>query len=350
MADQTYNVNDPEFIKNLTGIATAQTQPTTNIGLQSISDQQGVLKQNYDLGGNQLSQNTNEANQAYDTVANNLIKNAANSTGSLEENYNNLGLLRSGMNAAGLGDIQSTLNKNQGLNEQGRANKLANIAIQRAGLTNTYNSGMANTELNKTLVNTNANQSINDIVSKLLSGSQTAAGATPQGKTTYIPGIGYVQGTQAPVYKDYDLGDKIVTMDSQGNIVKTMAKSATPSGLKEVDLGNKTVMVDSGGNIVKEYKKGLTPSAAQPKEFKSPSYTTANDNAGGLMFFNENKKPISVTAYLQGMSPTGQFTRSDMANTLSQSNNPNDIQLLKDLKDQNISLEDIQKKYPWLFQ
>ena len=207
MSDETYNVNDPNFIKNLTDIATAQTAPSLALGNQSL-DQQGV----------QLDNSANQVNQNYDTVGQNLLNQAKNSQGTLEEKYNNLGLLRSGMNAAGLGDIQTNLTKNQALNEQDKANKLADIAIQRAGL------GTQRAQLQIT-----GQSSINDLVTKLLNGAQTSASTTPQGQTTYIPGVGYVQGTQAPKYDTIDLGGSVAVVDSQGNVVNSYAKGLTPS-------------------------------------------------------------------------------------------------------------------------
>ena len=197
------DVSSPDLIKSLTKTAQTQANPSLQTTLQQLK-----------LNNLQLDNNENQINQNYDTVGANLVDQAGKSTNSLKENQNNLGLLSSGMTAAGLGDIQVNLGKNQALNEQDKANKLADIALQRAGITN------------QTVIAQNTyNQGVNDIVTKLLEGAQSTAGNTPTGKTTYIPGVGYINGTQALSTKTNSSsgGSKVagdIVTNSDGSTIK----------------------------------------------------------------------------------------------------------------------------------
>lgn len=145
--------------------ATAQYQPTYNLGLQG------------------LDQNALDINQNYDTLGKTLQDQANKSNLSLQERQNQLGLLQSGLTASGLGDIQKNLNTSTTQNEQQRASRLANIALQRAGLTTKYN------------------QDIQSAVDQLL---------------------------QPPKTTKLDLGNKIAMIDEQGNVVKEFTKGTAP--------------------------------------------------------------------------------------------------------------------------
>lgn len=103
-----------------------------------------TLQPTLDLGNQQLSQNALDVNQSSDQLAKTLQDQARSSRGSLLEDQNNLGLLQSGLTSSGLGKIQTDLNTNVTNNEQQRASKLANIAIQRAGLGQTFQSNIGN--------------------------------------------------------------------------------------------------------------------------------------------------------------------------------------------------------------
>ncbi len=70
-------------------------------------------------------------------------------------------------------------------------------------------------------------------------------------------------------------------------------------------------------------------------------------NGGGLKFHGPNGLPVSLGTYLDAISG-GQAGTKDMAQILSQSNSANDQKIGKLIG--NMTPEQAQKQYPWLFQ
>ena len=138
-------ISSPEYQAELRRQAEQQLAASRDLALNQIA-----------LGEQGIGQQEVTANRTADTLAEQLRRTAelsnienqkqARVSGlGLQERFNQLGLLQSGLTAAGLGDIQLNLNKaltetNYGLNkglqqsEQDRAASLANLALQRAGL------------------------------------------------------------------------------------------------------------------------------------------------------------------------------------------------------------------------
>lgn len=158
----------------------ARTQATT----QLAPDYNSALN-TLDLQGKSLDQSGLDINQNYDRLAQTLQDAAVKSTKALEERQNQLGLLQSGLTAAGEGDIQKTLNTNLGTNEQQRASRLAQIALQRAGLAQ-----------KRTNLTNKYNADINAAVDQLLN----------------------------PKLTQLDLGNRVVMVDPQGNIRQSFPK------------------------------------------------------------------------------------------------------------------------------
>jgi len=193
--------------------------------------QQDLALQGIQQSGAKLDQNAADVNRQYDTLGQQLVDAANQARGSLTESANNYGLLSSGLTAAGLGKISSDLSKNQGNAAQDRASQLASIALQRAGLATQEAS-----------VKQQTSQSINDYVNQLLSGStqaqeaafnkqlqlQQLAASIPKGQSITIQGQ-TIQGTAEPKLSQIDLGNKVVSVDSNGNVVASYAKGLTPS-------------------------------------------------------------------------------------------------------------------------
>lgn len=191
-----------------------------------------------DLGNQGLDQNATDINRQYDTAGNTLKQNASDSTNGLKENFNNLGLLQSGLTGAGLGKIQSDLNTNLGNSEADRSSNLANIALQRAGL-----------NVQKTAATNTYQQNVNDYVTKLLQGSQSQLASNAQ---------------LTPV----DLGDRVAFVDKNGNIVNTVAKGVAP-GTASASSGDSSIATLLNGIL---NPKGSTGSGDTPPPPNSPDY------------------------------------------------------------------------------
>ncbi len=126
----------------------AQLTADTNTGTQGIANSRDQLVADRDAALqkltmlNQQLQGQDQAvqaqvpgiNQNYDTLGNNLKTAAQSATQTLEERANQLGLLQSGLTAAGEGKIQSDLSQNTAQNESARAAALAKVALDRAGI------------------------------------------------------------------------------------------------------------------------------------------------------------------------------------------------------------------------
>jgi hypothetical protein len=184
MALTLEQINSPDYLKQLRAQAETQLAPTRDLALNQIQlEEQGL--------GNQEK----TINRGADTLAEELRKGAETSNKSLTENFNNLGLLQSGLTAAGLGDIQVNLNKGIKETEQDRADRLADIALQRAGL-----------GIKRTQVQQSYGTSIDDLVKQLLQGAKD-------------------QYKADNAFDTIDLGDKVAFVDQYGNVKKTLAKS-----------------------------------------------------------------------------------------------------------------------------
>jgi len=91
---------------------------------------------NLDLAGIDQTQRESERSIADQIKA--ISQNQKRQEGGLLEQQNNLGLLRSGLTAAGLGDIAKTTTENIGRANQDLANTLARLALQRSGVRERY--------------------------------------------------------------------------------------------------------------------------------------------------------------------------------------------------------------------
>lgn len=103
--------------------AEAQLAPTRDLGYQAL-----------DLNLQDIGQQEANVTRQAENLAQTLREQAVRSTKGMEERFNELGLLQSGLTAAGLGDIQKTLGKGLTESEQDKAASLANLALQRAGI------------------------------------------------------------------------------------------------------------------------------------------------------------------------------------------------------------------------
>lgn len=365
----TYNsvMNSPERQQYVQNTAQNQLKPTLDLSEQSINDQKSALQQQNDLGMQNLTNQESKVIQNYDTVGQNLINQAKTANNQFQSDQNKLGLLQGSGTSYGMGDIQTNLTKNQTLNEQDKANQLADLAIQRAGLTSTLNSGLKNLDLQGVQAQNTYGQSLNDLVSKLISGSRdtynslltqeqqkqkdmmTIASTIPQRQSVNIAGYGTIQGTQAPVYKDLDLGNKIVSVDSQGNVVKSYAKGATPGS--------------SGSGGGSNYYGTVPYTTAQKYSVKTatksvPFQPTGNpyfdmQNAGksqevptGLNFFDSNSAPISAGQYARD-------TGTPLVQLLANSPDAGDQNIVNDINnhanDKDGGEAFLRQKYPWIF-
>jgi hypothetical protein len=170
--------------------------PQLETGLQSI--------QQSGLG---FDQNETDINRNYDRLSQTLQEQADATRRAFEERQNQLGLLTSGGTAAGLGKISSDLVRSQTESAQDKASRLASLAIQRAGL-KTQETALRNT----------TSQSINDMVAKLLTGSRQDVAASKKALE------------EQNALSTLDLGDRIVMIDKNGNIVKEYAKRSLSGG------------------------------------------------------------------------------------------------------------------------
>lgn len=128
-----------------------------------------ALKPSLDLGLNRLAldesglgQQEAQVGQNYDRTIRDLEEAARTQQGSFEERQNQLGLLQSGLTSTGLGKIQSDLFRGRQETAQDKANRLADLALQRAGL------GIQRQQLQQTYTS-----SIGDLVQKLLDQEET---------------------------------------------------------------------------------------------------------------------------------------------------------------------------------
>lgn len=112
--------------------------------MTSIADILATVRQRYqpgyDLANLDISNQETDVSRNYDSAIQQLLDLANASTHTLEEKQNNFGLLSSGLTAAGLGKIQSDLGLNKAQILQDKTSKLANLAIQRAGLSQKFES------------------------------------------------------------------------------------------------------------------------------------------------------------------------------------------------------------------
>jgi hypothetical protein len=155
----------------------------------------------FDLESQGLRQNEFDINRNYDNLGRTLAEQAQKSRSTLTENFNNLGLLQSGMTASGLGDVESTLARGTKETEQERASRLASIALERAGL------GVARQQaVNQT------NSKVDDLVSELLGGSRKS-----------------VEDLSAPA-TTLDLGNRVVLLNKKGQVVGQFAKGSLSGG------------------------------------------------------------------------------------------------------------------------
>jgi hypothetical protein len=149
-------INSPEYQAELRRQAEASLAATRDLafnqiglGEQGLAQQENTIKQQNALANQNLDLNQTDIQRQYDALGKQLIDEATKSRGYLTENFNNLGLLQSGLTASGLGDIQKTLVKGQTESEQDRASRLASIALQRAGLTTAMQSDLSNIGLQR---------------------------------------------------------------------------------------------------------------------------------------------------------------------------------------------------------
>jgi len=143
-------LEDQNYINKIKQQAASIYDPQRDLALNAIDQQNAGL----DI-------NQNDITRQYDTLGQNLKDQALKSNQALEERRNQLGLLQSGGTAAGLGDIQKNLNTNLANAEQDKASRLAQLALQRAGLTT-----------QRAQIQSTYTQSLNDYVNKLLDSEQ----------------------------------------------------------------------------------------------------------------------------------------------------------------------------------
>jgi len=117
------DINDPKYLAGLRKKAEASLAPTRDIAFKQIGlETQGIKDQEV-----QAKREANELTRI-------LEENASKGSQSMEERYNQLGLLQSGRTAAGLGAIQEDLFRGKKETEQDKASRLASLALQRSGL------------------------------------------------------------------------------------------------------------------------------------------------------------------------------------------------------------------------
>lgn len=175
-------IGSPEYQAELRRQAEASLAATRDLALnqiglgeQGLAQQENTIKQQNALANQNLDLNQTDIQRQYDALGKQLQDEAVKSRGYLTENFNNLGLLQSGLTAAGLGDIQKTLVKGQTESEQDRASRLASIALQRAGLTTAMQSDLSNIGLQRaglglkrTEVQQGYSKDVSDYVNQLL--------------------------------------------------------------------------------------------------------------------------------------------------------------------------------------
>lgn len=143
-------LEDQDYVNKIKQQAASIYDPQRDLALNKIDQSNAALDINQtDIG------------RQYDTLGKNLRDQASKSSQALEERRNQLGLLQSGGTAAGLGDIQKNLNTNLANAEQDKASRLAQLALQRAGLTT-----------QRAQVQGQYTQGLNDYVNKLLDTEQ----------------------------------------------------------------------------------------------------------------------------------------------------------------------------------
>lgn len=268
---QAQNKFNPQIQNSLNGI---------DQSMQGINQQEGVVNQNF-----------SDAQQ------------------SLQEKANQLGLLSSGGTAALTNKTASD-----------KASALATLALQRAGLIN-----------QKAAVNTQGQQSIQDMVDQLLNNGtanqksafdrqvqlQQISATIPKGQTVNIQGQ-MITGTMAPKYSTVDLGNRTAVMDENGNVVKSYARGAVPT---------------SGGGATAEESKFQS---ALSTAIKSGMYTSTGEKGkmsreqlintlDGMFTGNIPRTSIAAAVYSQLTHP-GDFTydpSKDKAQTQAEQQNQN---------------------------
>lgn len=121
-------------------------RPSLDLALQALQgEEQGIAAQEAQIPG------------YYDALAQQLEKEAKNTTSNFEQQQNQRGLFTSGITLEGLAGIQDTLFKNKAQTAQEKANKLAELALARAGI------GTRKTQAQQQYA-----QSIDDMVNQLL--------------------------------------------------------------------------------------------------------------------------------------------------------------------------------------
>jgi hypothetical protein len=179
-------INSAAYQEQLRRQAEQQLAPTRDIALssldineQEIARQEAEARRQNDLANLGLNQQETTLKRQSDTLAQTLQEQAQKSGQSLQERFNQLGLLQSGMTAAGLGDVQKTLAKGVAENEADKASRLAQLALERAGLTGTLTSSLANYGLQRQTVGLKRQEAqqnyaggINELVSQLVEGAR----------------------------------------------------------------------------------------------------------------------------------------------------------------------------------
>lgn len=266
MANSLAELYSPEYTAELRKRAEEQLAPS--LGLQN---------QALDLSLQDLSNQETQVNRSADTLADTLRKQAIVSTRGLEERQNQLGLLQSGMTAAGLGDIQKTLNKNIGQSEQDRAAQLATLALQRSGY------GLKRAEIGQQY-----QASISDLVNQLLakdvelykathpasSGSSVSnpfaglfGNAQPAQPTPEVPKIGnftldelrqnQISGTNDFIVRDANGNTAQVTREQLADIIATGSNNQSARNTQGWwDVYNQ--ILQNFGDIPKPTKQQIT--------------------------------------------------------------------------------------------
>lgn len=303
--------------------------------------QRDLALQGLDQAGLQLGQQEADVNRQYDTLGQQLRDAAEQATGTFQEQQNRFGLLSSGATAAGLGRIGSDLSKNTANAAQERASQLAQLALQRAGLA----TRAADVKLQ-------AQQGIQDLVSQLLSGStqkqqqafqqelqlKQVADTIPVGQTATIQGR-VIQGTMQPQYQQVDLGDRIAFVDPGGNVVRSIAKGASPSSggigsskanasdlmdavRQAVSSGEYTASGESGKKSREQLISDLVPYVAgttlTPVDVANAVYSAFRGPGEGA-FTGLSESSIQQVNSLSGKSSEQKPLSSEAAKTVSNS-------------------------------
>lgn len=328
----------PERQQYIAGRTQRLTAPSYKLGVERLrgAEERGLQR---------IGQEKTAIGDYYSDLLAGLQRESTRASGALTSKQSQLGLLRSGGTAAGLGEIQRRTAEQTGRSLRQKAEKLAELALQRTGLTE-------QTRLGKEQLGIAREEDIRNLREQMLTRGEAGLETVrtrqaqeeqarkqqeaearkieqikfelsqqiPVGQSREFPGIGRVEGTLQP--QPVERKTKITTANGRRLLIDTQ------TGETVADLGRAYKTTGGGGK----------------KTTINPGYKLKINDIGGLSFYDRKGKPITAYQYLQGFT-NGDVTLDDIANFLSRSKDPGDQQIIADIRN-GVPLDELLKRYP----